>query len=106
RIPDRSQSVRDWRPGHALRQGNRLRLSTAFRIIRTNFSRRSLRETYWGWASLAREVRMLWLPRNRAFRREVLRNFGQYLFSSPAPIAGETQERARLAVDWILRGQA
>lgn len=83
-----------------------MRLSTAFRIIRTNLSRRSLRETYWGWASLAREVRMLWLPRNRAFRREVMRNFGQYLFSSPAPIAGETQERARLAVDWILRGQA
>ncbi len=79
---------------------------TIARIIRNNYFRGSLRKAYWDAAAWAHEVRALFRPGNSAFRGEVVRNQLRFAFSSVSPIAGETGERARAAVDWILRAQA
>ncbi len=61
---------------------------------------------YWDAAALAGEVRALFRPGNAAFRGEVIRSQLRFVFSSVEPVAGETVERARAAVAWILRAQA
>jgi hypothetical protein len=83
-----------------------LKLGTIFRIIRHNFLRGGLRRSYWGMATLAREIRALWEPRNKVFRAEVLRSQSRFLTASVRPIAGETDACARAAVDWLLLAQA
>ena len=47
----------------------------------------------------------LFKPENEAFRRHVVGDLTRYLFSSVRPVDGETAERARAAVDWILFAQ-
>lgn len=79
---------------------------TIARIIRNNYFKGSLRSTYWGAAALAGEIRALFRPNNSAFRGEVIRNQLRFAFSSVSPVTGETNERARAAVNWILRAQA
>lgn len=83
-----------------------MRLGTIARIFKDTYYKGSLRTTYWAAATLAAEVRMLWRPERRAFRREVLRNQCQYLTGGVRPVRGEVAQRARAAVDWILRAQA
>lgn len=76
------------------------------RILRDTYWKGGLRATYWSAATLAAEVRMLWHRERRGFRREVVRNHLRHLIGSVAPVRGEGAQRARAAVDWILRGQA
>lgn len=83
-----------------------MKLGTMARIVRDTYYKGSLRATYWAAANIAAEVRMLWHPDRRAFRREVLRNQWLYLSGGVRPVRGETAQRARAAVDWLLRGQA
>lgn len=79
---------------------------TIARIIQNNYFRDSLRVTYWGAAAFAAEVRTLFRPDNRAFRGEVIRNQLRFIFSTISPVTGETSERARAGVNWIMRAQA
>ncbi len=79
---------------------------TMARVIRDEYFSTSLRKTYWGAAAFAGELRALFRPGNSSFRSEVVRNQLRFLASSVAPIAGESAERARAAVGWILRGQS
>ena len=79
---------------------------TFARIIRNNYFKGSLRGTYWGAAALAGEIRALFRPNNRAFRHEVWRNQRRFVFSGVTPITGETGDRARAAVRWLLRAQS
>ena len=76
------------------------------RIIRKNYFSGSLRQRYWDAAAFWAEVMALFQSRNKAFRGVVVRNQLRFAFSAVTPIAGETAERARAGVDWILRGQA
>ena len=79
---------------------------TIARIIRNNYFKGSLRRTYWGAAALAGEFRALFRPNNSAFRGVVICNQLRFAFSSVSPVTGETGDRARAAVNWILRAQA
>lgn len=79
---------------------------TITRVIRNNYFNGSLRKSYWDAAAFAAELRALFRPGNSAFRGEVLRNHLRFAFGSVVPVAGETSERVRAAVDWILRAQA
>lgn len=83
-----------------------MKAGTFVRIVRKNLAGMSLRNRYWKAAQLGAEVRALFRPRNKAFRGEVVRSQLGFLFSSLRPIAGESRERARAAVQWILRAQA
>lgn len=83
-----------------------MRLGTIVRIVRNTYWKGSLRATYWSAATFAAEVRMLWNRERRGFRREVVRNQLRHLMGSVRPVRGEGDQRARAAVDWILRGQA
>jgi hypothetical protein len=83
-----------------------LRLGTIARIVKDSYYKGCLKATYWSAAHLAAEVRMLWHPKRRGFRREALRSQWLYLSGGVQPVRGETDRRARAAVDWILRGQA
>ena len=83
-----------------------MKAGTIVRVIRDQYFSSNLRKTYWGAAAFAGELRALFRPGNSAFRGEVVRNQLRFTFSAVAPITGETQERARAAVDWILRAQA
>jgi len=49
---------------------------------------------------------MLRQPPNRVFARVVRSDMARFLFDSVKPLAGQTRERARAAVDWILQAQA
>lgn len=79
---------------------------TIARIVRDNYFKGSLRRNYWSAAAFAGEVRALFWPANNAFRGEVVKNQLSHLFSSVVPVNGETHERARAAVGWLVRGQA
>ena len=83
-----------------------MRLGTLARIIKDTYYKGSLRATYWAAAHFMSELRVLALPGRRGFRREVLRNQWRYLTGGVSPVRGEAAQRARAAVDWILRGQA
>ena len=77
---------------------------TTARIL-ADLARKGLRENYWDLASMASRFARLARPENRAFRRHVLREWGWYLSGGPAPIPGETRERARAAALWLARAQ-
>jgi hypothetical protein len=83
-----------------------LKTATVARIIRNKYCKESLRATYWSVAALTGELRTLFRDFNRAFRKEVIRYHLCFAFSSVSPVIGETSERARAAVRWILRAQA
>jgi len=83
-----------------------LKPGTIARNIRNNYFKGSLRRSYWSAAAFAGEIRALFWPANSAFRGEVIKNQLSHLFSSVVPVNGETHERARAAVGWLMRGQA
>ena len=76
------------------------------RIIRHNYLSGNLRKRYWAAAAFATEVKALFRPENKGFRKEVIRSQWRFAIGAVAPVAGETTQRARAAADWILRAQA
>lgn len=76
------------------------------RILRHQYLQGSLRNTYWGAAAVARELRALFPTHNHAFRGEVIRSHWRFAAAMPQPVRGETRERARAAVHWLLQAQA
>ena len=81
-----------------------MRLGTGARIL-ADLSRRGLRENYWELSRMAGRLARLARPENRVFRGRVLRELGWYLTGGPAPIRGQSPERARAAVEWLCRAQ-
>ncbi len=82
-----------------------MRPATFYRIVRDGYFRGGVRNGYWRCAALAAELRRLFRPPNRQFRRHVLRDQARFAFGLVRPVEGETVQRARAAVDWLLRAQ-
>ena len=82
-----------------------LRIRKAIRTISDQLLGRSLREHYWAADQTRRRFAMLRQPENRVFARVVRSDLSRFLFDSIEPLDGQTQERARAAVEWILRAQ-
>jgi hypothetical protein len=80
-----------------------MRLRTAGRIM-ADLSRRSAQHHYWEVARLGRRLQHL-RHSSRSFRRRVAWDLAQYLRNGPAPIPGETLDRAKAAVAWLGRSQ-
>lgn len=76
------------------------------RIVRDTYYKGSLKTTYWAASHFMAEVRALWAPGRDAFRGEVVRSLRRFFTGDVQPVKGESEQRARAAVDWILRGQA
>lgn len=83
-----------------------MQLGTIARIAKDTYYKGSARTTYWAAGTLAAEIRALLQPQRWAFRQEVIRNQWRYLTGAVSPVRGESAQRAKAAVDWILRGQA
>lgn len=83
-----------------------MKLGTIARIVGGNVLKDGLRGTYWSAAASLRELSALRRPRNRAFRSVLLKSHWRHLAAAVRPVVGEAPERARAAVDWILRAQA
>lgn len=82
-----------------------MKITTAFRIVRDSYFGDGLKQSYWKTAALATELRQLLRSGNAAFRGHVRRDFARFAFASVTPVSGQAAERARAAVDWILRAQ-
>jgi hypothetical protein len=81
-------------------------MNSVRRVLGDHLFGRSLREHYWAADQTRRRLARLLRPSNRAFARAVQTDFANFLFRSQRPLLGESQERARAAVDWLLRAQA
>lgn len=64
-----------------------------------------MREWYWSARSYLTLAGHLLRPSNRGFARYVARDYLRFLANAVHPIQGETRERARAAVSWLLRAQ-
>lgn len=82
-----------------------MRLSTVSRIAADLLVKRELRENYWAGQKTLTRMRRLLEGSNRVFAWHVARDLTRYLTNSLQPIPGQTRERARAAVDWLLRAQ-
>jgi hypothetical protein len=78
---------------------------TIVRVLIDTFFARGLRQNYWRGTAMAAEIRRLFKTKNAAFRRHVIRDQARYLFNAVRPVEGDTTERARAAVNWILLAQ-
>jgi hypothetical protein len=80
-------------------------LSSISRIVSDLFIKREPRENYWMVRKTLARLGRLFENSNRVFARHVAKDLSRYLAASIEPISGETTERARAAVDWLLRAQ-
>src|SRR5467141_4093969 len=82
-----------------------MQISTATHIVADRFRGRGLRQHYWVLnGNGARFSHLLWNG-NRAFARHVRKDLSSFLLKSLEPTQGQTEERARAAVQWICRAQ-
>lgn len=82
-----------------------MKRSTCIRVLRDQYFARGLRQNYWNASALTAEVASLYRHENGVFRRHVLRDQARFFFGTVRPIDGETVERARAAVAWLLLAQ-
>jgi uncharacterized protein YyaL (SSP411 family) len=82
-----------------------LRIGVAQRVLWDQLFGRNLREHYWAADQMRRRIVLARRPENAAFYAAMGRDFGIFLLGRIVPLKGETRERARAAVDWILRAQ-
>lgn len=80
--------------------------SNLVRILANKYWNNPLRATYWALAAVAKEAKALLFHPDSSLRSHVRADLRRYIFCSAQPVAGETEPRARLAVEWLLRGQA
>jgi hypothetical protein len=102
RSEPRSRSIKT-QPMNPLEQTVQ-RETLGFRI-RVRSLKRQMRERFSTVGSYQALVSQLLRPSNRTFARHVARDFLRFLSNSVQPIQGETRERARAAVSWLLRAQ-
>jgi len=77
--------------------------TTVARIMVDRLFRRSVRESYWAARKTIGRLAQLLAPPNRVMALHVAKELTAYLLNSVQPIHEQTRERARAAVDWILR---
>jgi hypothetical protein len=78
---------------------------SAARILGDRFRNGSVREKYWSTRKSAARWGMLLRRENRDFARLVAADHLRFHTRTVKPVAGETRERMRAAVDWLLRAQ-
>jgi hypothetical protein len=81
-----------------------MKIGTFARVMRDRY-RGGLKEKYWEWCEVLGRVARMFRPRNWTFARVVAGGHLRYLLRAVRPVKGETTERMRAAVDWLLRGQ-
>jgi len=86
--------------------GQSMKLATAARLLSDHYLRRGGRNTYYAAQRAFSRLRHLSSVRNRPFARQLLRGLHNYLFDSVTPVEGQIVERAKAAVQWILRAQS
>ena len=79
--------------------------ATLGRILRDKWLDSGLQRKYWDGRVLADEIVRALAQRNREFRRRAALDQWRYLTETVRPVRGETAERARAAVGWILHAQ-
>jgi len=82
-----------------------MKLSTVIRILIDRYWKPKLRHTYWLFSAFAKETKMLLLHPDASLRRHVRMDLIRYAFGLVKPVRGQAGERARAAVDWLLRAQ-
>jgi len=75
------------------------------RILRDTYFAKGLRQTYWDARVMLAEARRLSDAGNAAFRRHVLHDQMRFFLNTARPVTGETEQRARAAVTWLLQAQ-
>lgn len=80
-------------------------MGAAGRVLSDQLFGRSLREHYWAAHQFRRRLSLLLRKPNRVFAHSVREDLSRFLFKRVHPVVGETQDRARAAVEWILRAQ-
>jgi hypothetical protein len=90
---------------HAL-AGRSMTTRVMARIARDRWQSADMRQTYWDARKLASEVARLFRRNNRTFLRHAVRDEWRYLTGTVHPVPGETTDRARAAVAWLLHAQA
>jgi hypothetical protein len=83
-----------------------MKLSSALRIVSDLFCKRGLRENYWAACRTLNRLVNLLHTANRTFAYHVAVDLTRFVFDTVSPIEGQTRERARAAVEWIMRAQA
>src|SRR5262249_29946945 len=82
-----------------------VKIRTFGSIIAGTLFERSVRQHYWEVCASLAMMGRLFRPANREFCRVVLWDQMRFLFDAVRPVEEETVERARAAVDWLLRAQ-
>jgi len=76
------------------------------RVVKDAYLGDGPRKSYWKSTALFSELRQLFVSRNRAFRAHAVRDGLRFVFGGVEPVAGESIERARAAVQWLLLAQS
>jgi hypothetical protein len=82
-----------------------MNIMTAGRIATDLLLKQSLRKNYWATSRMVVRVTNLLSSANRTFAYHVVKDCARFLLGTVRPIHGQTRERARAAMDWILRAQ-
>jgi len=83
-----------------------LTIGAASRILKNQLFGRKLRELYWDADQLRRLLVRLRSPTTRVFARTVRENLALFFLGEMRPVSGETEKRARAAVERILLAQS
>jgi len=86
-------------------QKNSMRISTATQIVADRFRSGGIRQHYWSLNGARVRYSRLLGAGKQAFARHAWKDLSLFLSGSVQPIKGQTEERAKLAVDWICRAQ-
>jgi hypothetical protein len=83
-----------------------MKLSTITRILTDRYWNPQFRHTYWQLAAFAKEAKSLLFHTDTNLRQHVRMDLLRYAFGVAKPVTGQAGERARAAVDWLLRAQS
>lgn len=83
-----------------------MKLTTALRILTDHYWKPKFVHTYWQFSAIAKETKILCLHPDKTIRQHVRLDLMRYLFGLVKPGAGEIEQCANAAVDWLLRAQS
>lgn len=82
-----------------------MKLRTCSRVVGKKLFKGSPKEKYWTARIYFGLIRRMLRPSNRPFLRRVAKDSLRFVLDAVHPVEGETRERAKAAVGWILRAQ-
>ena len=82
-----------------------MNIMTAGRIAVDHLFKQSIRKNYRATSKMMVRMTNLLSSSNRIFAYHVVKDYARFLLGTVRPIYGQTRERARAAVEWILRAQ-